>query len=592
MPMPRPRPRGRRTSGRDGRAADRGRTWGPSRRRARAAVERGVRELHAPEARARRGCAGRRPCRWTAWWRRWTAAHSRGRMPVAIQRNTRQNIATAGCTVSDLWVTPRCRYTLVTRSRTCARQEPDDDPEEPMHRRTLAVARPASTTDLSRPRADRIATSSEPGPGPGARRERGYRVPPPSRTAASPKTSRPSVPTAVVGSRKRSDAGPRTATSPLAWARSTSKPASGRAVTSHSPSRSVQCRWSVAGAPARAAAEAAGPEHGEQLVDPVGRERPVDRLRVPGRELRVVAVDRGLVGLAALSRRRRVPAPVADSTNVHIGTSGSTPDNASASRSPPARTYPTRSAASSGRALELAEPDLLRCARRSTTVAGPVLDASDVSQQVGDGPLRARRHRRVRRRPARRPSTSAAVSMRTASDVLLRVEQGGRRRLGHGSEPTRTTSLRPARRPGRRASTRGRSGARARDRRCRPVLTSVLTGYTSSPSSGAGTRNDSQLGRRRGRSRSSQTSHVGSGSITGIRSCSGASRSLARVVTMTHVRSHPSSSVPSGRALPLRDLPDLPEPGERHRLAVAPVHEVGLLADPAWGRGASIFCHS
>ncbi len=69
------------------------------------------------------------------------------------------------------------------------------------------------------------------------------------------------------------------------------------------------------------------------------------------------------------------------------------------------------------------------------------------------------------------------------------------------------------------------------------LFTRVLTGYTSSQSSGAGSSTDCSActsvfaG-------SSHASHEASGSITGMREWIGSSRSLARVVMIAHVRNH------------------------------------------------------
>ena len=78
-----------------------------------------------------------------------------------------------------------------------------------------------------------------------------------------------------------------------------------------------------------------------------------------------------------------------------------------------------------------------------------------------------------------------------------------------------------------------------------------------------------------------------------MRSWIGASRSLARVVTITHDRSQPSAPTPSISRL-VGDLPHLPEPGERHRLAVAAVDEVRLLLGllPFGVAGGATACHS
>ena len=65
-------------------------------------------------------------------------------------------------------------------------------------------------------------------------------------------------------------------------------------------------------------------------------------------------------------------------------------------------------------------------------------------------------------------------------------------------------------------------------------------------------------------------SHASSGRITGMRSWTGAIVAFARVVTIAHDSSHGALGL-------VVVLPDLPQPGERDRLAVAPVDEHRLL---------------
>ena len=222
--------------------------------------------------------------------------------------------------------------------------------------------------------------------------------------------------------------------------------------------------------------------------------------------------------------------------------------------------------------------------------------------------------RRGRRRPARRLSgTSAGISGRTRSVLRLLDDRraqssprtqcrAGRRRSTPGtSAPARRRraavggvgeALRARARAGRGTACgvhaaaedygTGQSSVSGSTRRMSSAsllsgeFTRVLTGYTSSQSSGAGAASPRARRRRRWWDRATCPSRASS-SITGMREWIGSS-SVVGARGDDHARAHPRVGivVVGDRGI----APDLPQPGERHRLAVASVHEVRLTRRP------------